>query len=303
MKPDTFGDYLRSIGRHPLLTAAEEIELARLVQRRQELTAAAETRKLTKQEQHQLRRGDKAARRMIEANLRLVVSIAKQMINSRSCKSLETMDLISLGNMGLATAVEKFDHTRGYKFSTYAYWWVRQSISRGIQMEDRMIRIPCHALESETKLRRVLARMASLNQPISLEAAAAEVGIPLDIAQRILVLQSVSSLDAPAPNGDSDTELVGLVADEQQAPDDFLLEWDPVEDIEELLQHLDEQTQQLVCRKYGLRGYQPSTYKELAKDWKLSRERLRQIVDSGLRRMRVLHRNGGARLTRFPQAV
>ena len=292
MSNDSLGDYLRQIARYPLLTPAEEIELSRLIVKRQELKAL--DRKLTKAEQHAVRRGDRAAQRMINSNLRLVVSVARQAHRARRCRSLEMLDLISHGNMGLATAVERFDYSRGYKFSTYAYWWIRQGISRGITSEDRMIRLPQHTHEAEARLRRVLGRMAANDEKVDLAAAAAEAGLDVAIARRILELQAVHSLNAPAP-GYQDVVLLDIIADENSHDDEPIVIGETTMVIEDLLELLDPRQRDVIVHFYGLNGQTPKTMVELSKQLGVSRERIRQIREVAERRMRVLYCHGAQR--------
>lgn len=292
MSNDSLGDYLRQIARYPLLTPSEEIELSRLILQRQELKAL--DRKLTKAEQHAIKRGDRAAQRMINSNLRLVVSVARQAHRARKCRSLEMLDLISHGNLGLAIAVERFDYSRGYKFSTYAYWWIRQGISRGIHSEDRMIRLPQHTCESEAKLRRALAKMAANGEKVDLAAAAKEAGLDVAIARRILELQAVHSLNAPAPGLD-DVVLLDIIADENIHEEEPIVIGETKMVVEDLLELLDARQRDVITHFYGLHGHPAKSMAEIATQLGVSRERVRQIRDVAERRMRVLYCHGAQR--------
>ena len=207
---DAIGFYLSSIGRVPLLTAAEEIELAHHVQAMKKLLEITEEKRTTRQK-HQIRMGKRARDRMMAANLRLVVSVAKKYQG----KGLELLDLVQEGSLGLERAVEKFDPTRGYKFSTYAFWWIRQSMTRAIACQSRTIRLPVHLSERLATIRKVSLDLAHKlgAMPSRLEIAE-EMEIEVEELDSILrQALTTSSLDAPV-NGDEGRSFLGdLIAD------------------------------------------------------------------------------------------
>jgi RNA polymerase primary sigma factor len=261
---DSLRLYLRSIGRVELLTAAQEVELAKRIER-----------------------GDMLAKRqMVEANLRLVVSIAKGYLG----RGLSFLDLIQEGSLGLIRAVEKFDYRRGYKFSTYATWWIRQAVTRAIADKARTIRIPVHMVE---KLNRVAHVERQLVQKLGREPEAAEIAEELrwpvgDVRDILRVAQQPVSLEKPV--GDEDeSELGDFVAD------DAVLE--PFEEASEHLQKegvrralgaLPERERQVIELRYGLAGGEPLTLEEVGKTFGVTRERIRQIENNTLKKLQRL---------------
>ena len=210
LSADSIGWYLSNIGRVPLLTPAEEIELAHHVQamkRLQELPAAD----LTARQKHQIRMGTRARDRMMAANLRLVVSVAKKYQN----QGLELLDLVQEGAIGLERAVDKFDPAMGYKFSTYAYWWIRQGMTRAIDNSARTIRLPIHVSEKLSKMRRVTRELSHRfgRQPNRLELAHALGMTPDELEELISQSAPCASLDAHARGDDDRSTLGELIAD------------------------------------------------------------------------------------------
>jgi RNA polymerase primary sigma factor len=256
--------YLRSIGRVELLTAAEEIALAKRIER-----------------------GDMAAKRhMVEANLRLVVSIAKGYLG----RGLGFLDLIQEGSLGLIRAVEKFDYRRGYKFSTYATWWIRQAVTRAIADKARTIRIPVHMVE---KLNRVTHVERQLVQRMGREPEPAEIAAELAITVRevrdiLRVAQLPVSLEKPV--GDEDeSELGDFVADDRaEEPFDTATERLQREDIQKALDALPERERQVIELRYGLRGHEPLTLEEVGRAFGVTRERIRQIENNTLKKLKQL---------------
>jgi len=261
---DSLRLYLRSIGQVDLLTAAQEVELAKRIER-----------------------GDMIAKRqMVEANLRLVVSIAKGYLG----RGLSFLDLIQEGSLGLIRAVEKFDYRRGYKFSTYATWWIRQAVTRAIADKARTIRIPVHMVE---KLNRVTHVERQLVQSLGREPEpyeiAAELRWPLDEVRDILrVAQLPVSLEKPV--GDEDeSELGDFVADEEVAqPFEEASEHLQREGVRRALDALPERERQVIELRYGLSGLEPLTLEEVGKTFGVTRERIRQIETNTLKKLRAL---------------
>jgi RNA polymerase primary sigma factor len=261
---DSLRLYLRSIGQVDLLTAAQEVELAKRIER-----------------------GDMVAKRqMVEANLRLVVSIAKGYLG----RGLSFLDLIQEGSLGLIRAVEKFDYRRGYKFSTYATWWIRQAVTRAIADKARTIRIPVHMVE---KLNRVTHVERQLVQSLGREPEpyeiAAELLWPLDEVRDILrVSQLPVSLEKPV--GDEDeSELGDFVADEEVAqPFEEASEHLQREGVRRALDALPERERQVIELRYGLSGLEPLTLEEVGKTFGVTRERIRQIETNTLKKLRAL---------------
>ena len=256
--------YLRSIGRVDLLTADQEVSLAKLIER-----------------------GDMAAKRhMVEANLRLVVSIAKGYLG----RGLGFLDLIQEGSLGLIRAVEKFDYRRGYKFSTYATWWIRQAVTRAIADKARTIRIPVHMVE---KLNRVTHVERQLVQRLGREPEPAEIAAELKISVRDVrdiqrVAQMPVSLEKPV--GDEDeSELGDFVADDSvEEPFEAATENLQREDIQRALDALPERERQVIELRYGLRGHEPLTLEEVGRAFGVTRERIRQIENNTLRKLKQL---------------
>ena len=261
---DSLRLYLRSIGRVELLTADQEIELAKRIER-----------------------GDMAAKRhMVEANLRLVVSIAKGYLG----RGLSFLDLIQEGSLGLIRAVEKFDYRRGYKFSTYATWWIRQAVTRAIADKARTIRIPVHMVE---KLNRVVHVERQLVQKLGREPEPHEIAAELEITVRevrdiLRVAQMPVSLEKPV--GDEDeSELGDFVADDQtEEPFEAATENLRREDIQRALNALPERERQVIELRYGLRGHEPLTLEEVGRAFGVTRERIRQIENNTLKKLKQL---------------
>ena len=261
---DSLRLYLRSIGRVDLLTADQEIDLAKRIER-----------------------GDmRAKRHMVEANLRLVVSIAKGYLG----RGLGFLDLIQEGSLGLIRAVEKFDYRRGYKFSTYATWWIRQAVTRAIADKARTIRIPVHMVE---KLNRVTHVERQLVQRLGREPEPGEIAAELEITVRevrdiLRVAQMPVSLEKPI--GDEDeSELGDFVADDAvEEPFEAAIENLQREDIQKALDALPERERQVIELRYGLRGHEPLTLEEVGRAFGVTRERIRQIENNTLRKLKQL---------------
>jgi RNA polymerase primary sigma factor len=285
---DPISWYLSTIGREPLLTAAEEIELGNQVQiMMQLLEEAKET--YSEKERKLIRVGKRSKERMMKANLRLVVSVAKKYQG----KGLELLDLIQEGSLGLERAVEKFDPTRGYKFSTYAFWWIRQSMTRAIACQSRTIRLPVHLSERLTTIRKVSLDLAhKLGALPSRREIAEALNMPLDELDGLLrQALTTSSLDAPV-NGDEGRSFLGdLIADSSNE--------EPLERVERGIHHeqlgrwmsyLSDQERQVLHLRFGLEGEERHTLAEIGRMLEVSRERVRQVELKALRKLRHLTR-------------
>ncbi|MFI9783954.1 sigma-70 family RNA polymerase sigma factor [Kitasatospora sp. NPDC051984] len=286
---DLLRQYLREIGRIRLLTAAEEVELACQIEAglfaEEALDRAPDgDERLTDDLDRLVVLGRIAKRRLIEANLRLVVSVAKRYVG----RGLTLLDLVQEGNLGLIRAVEKFDYARGYKFSTYATWWIRQAMSRALADQARTIRVPVHVVEL---INRVLRVQRSLLQERGVEPTAAEVGLVLQLpperVREILKLaQEPVSLHTPVGEED-DVALGDLIEDADAAspPESaaFLL---LREHLEAVLAILGERERQVVQLRYGLDDGRPRTLEEIGQLFGVTRERIRQIEAKTLRKLR-----------------
>lgn len=261
--------YLNEIGFSPLLSPDEEVYFARLAQK-----------------------GDEAGRkRMIESNLRLVVKISRRYVN----RGLTLLDLIEEGNLGLIRAVEKFDPERGFRFSTYATWWIRQTIERAIMNQTRTIRLPIHVVK---ELNLYLRAARELTQKLDHEPSPEEIADLLDKpvadVKRMLGLnERVTSVDMPM-GGSTDKSLLDTVADETAAdPAELLQESNLRGSIDGWLDQLSGKQQEVLSRRFGLRGYRMSTLEEVGKEIGLTRERVRQIQVEALKRLRdILEKQG-----------
>ena len=285
--------YLATIGRIPLLTPAEEIELGNQVQTMMQLTEDGsrdfDESGLTTQQRRSVRIGRRAKERMMKANLRLVVSVAKKYQG----KGLELLDLIQEGSLGLERAVEKFDPTRGYKFSTYAFWWIRQSMTRAIACQSRTIRLPVHLSERLTTIRKVSLDLAHKlgAMPSRVEIAEA-MDIPLDELDSLLrQALTTSSLDAPV-NGEEGRSFLGdLIADSSlDEPLDMVEQRIHHEQLGRWLSHLSEQEQHVLRLRFGLESNERHTLAEIGRLMDVSRERVRQVELKALRKLRNLTR-------------
>ncbi|TGG79187.1 MAG: sigma-70 family RNA polymerase sigma factor [Aphanocapsa feldmannii 277cV] len=284
--------YLSSIGRVPLLTPAEEIELGNQVQvmmRLIENIPAAEQSAYSVRQKKLIRIGRRSKQRMMKANLRLVVSVAKKYQG----KGLELLDLIQEGSLGLERAVEKFDPTRGYKFSTYAFWWIRQSMTRAIACQSRTIRLPVHLSERLVNVRRVTMDLAHRlgSMPGRGEVAAAmDMGVE-ELDGLLRQALTTSSLDAPI-NGDDGRSFLGdLIAD--QASEEPLEKVERCIHYEQLgrwLSHLTDQEAQVLKLRFGLAGEDRHTLAQIGRMLTVSRERVRQVEIKALRKLRNLSR-------------
>jgi RNA polymerase primary sigma factor len=284
---DPISWYLTKIGRVPLLTPAEEIELGNQVQAMMQLLETGPPESPTDRQKQILRIGRRSKERMMKANLRLVVSVAKKYQG----KGLELLDLIQEGSLGLERAVEKFDPTRGYKFSTYAFWWIRQSMTRAIACQSRTIRLPVHLSERLTAVRRVSLELAhKLGAMPSRGEIAEAMAIPIEELDALLrQALTTSSLDAPV-NGEEGRSFLGdLIADQaNEEPLDRVERGMHQEQLGRWLGHLTEQERQVLELRFGLEGGERHTLAEIGRLLDVSRERVRQVELKALRKLRNL---------------
>jgi RNA polymerase primary sigma factor len=282
---DSISWFLKSIGREPLLTAAEEIELGNKIQKMNTMTESAEE-ELNDQERKTIEEGKSAKERMIKANLRLVVSIAKKYQG----KGMELLDLIQEGSIGLERAVEKFDPTRGYKFSTYAFWWIRQSMTRAIAVQSRSIRLPLHLSERLAHVKKATQILSHKTGSIpSRMEIAEEMGLTIDELDAILRQSlTVSSLDEPTQSSDGKNSLVDLIADSRnEEPLDRLEQGIYKEQLRQWLGQLSEQEKGVIIQRFGLEDDRPYTLSEIGRMMDISRERVRQIELKALRKLKA----------------
>lgn len=292
--------YLKEIGKVPLLSADEEIELAQNMEDgavaiekinvlKGRLDGASEEEKAEIKEeiktlQRDVDKGADAKKRLAEANLRLVVSIAKRYVG----RGMLFLDLIQEGNLGLIKAVEKFDYKKGYKFSTYATWWIRQAITRAIADQARTIRIPVHMVETINKLIRVSRQLLQeLGREPSPEEIAKEMSMPVDRVREILkISQEPVSLETPIGE-EEDSHLGDFIKDDNvPVPADAAAFTLLKEQLEEVLGTLTEREQKVLTLRFGLEDGRARTLEEVGKEFKVTRERIRQIEAKALRKLR-----------------
>ncbi len=266
--------YLKEIGRVPLLSADEEIRLA------QQIEAGAKDDASFKE----MREGERAKKKLIDANLRLVVSIAKRYVG----RGMLFLDLIQEGNLGLIKAVDKFDYTKGYKFSTYATWWIRQAITRAIADQARTIRIPVHMVETINKLIRISRQLLQDKgrEPLP-EEIAEGMGISVERVREIQkIAQEPVSLETPIGE-EEDSHLGDFIEDQDAiAPDDAASYILLKEQIEDVFACLTEREQQVLVLRFGLKDGKPRTLEEVGQHFNVTRERIRQIEGKALTKLR-----------------
>ncbi|QXT63991.1 sigma-70 family RNA polymerase sigma factor [Tessaracoccus palaemonis] len=288
---DAVGLYLDAIAKTPLLTAVEEVELARRIEAglyASRIISGEETTALdaTDEELTEVAAdGERAMQRFIQSNLRLVVSVARKYGRAQ----MPLLDLVQEGNTGLIRAVEKFDYAKGFKFSTYATWWVRQAISRGIAQQGRIVRLPVHVAE---QVNQVSAVRRNLERQLGREPELIEIADELGLEEsRVVDLLRYArehvSLDAPV-EADGDTALGDLIARETApGPDEMVLDAEERGRLEEMLSDLDERSQDVVRRRYGLLDGRQAKLADIGTHWGITAERVRQIERQALATMRA----------------
>jgi RNA polymerase nonessential primary-like sigma factor len=298
---DMVRTYLREIGRVPLLTREQEIVYGKQVQQMMALLEAKEalvkklrreiaieewTAKVNLSEAELndlIRKGQRAKQKMIEANLRLVVAIAKKYQK----RNMEFLDLIQEGTMGLERGVEKFDPIRGYKFSTYAYWWIRQAITRAIAQQARTIRLPIHITEKLNKIKKVQRELAQTlgRSPNAVEIAEALELEPAQIREYLNLARQPVSLDVRV--GDNqDTELQDLLEDDGISPENFMTQESLRQDLDTLLSELTPQQREVLSLRFGLQDGNELSLAKVGERLNLSRERVRQLEHQALAHLR-----------------
>lgn len=287
---DAVGQYLEEIARTPLLTALEEVELARQIEAGLAATALLngdiELKVVASEDELRAiqREGELAMQRFVKANLRLVVSVARKYGRSQ----MPLLDLVQEGNTGLIRAVEKFDYAKGFKFSTYATWWVRQSISRGVAQQARIVRLPVHVAE---QVNQVSAVRRNLERELGREPELSEIAAELELDEdKVIDLIRYSrdhvSLDAPVEE-DGDTALGDLIArDTAPGPDEMVLDAEDRERLEGMLASLDDRSADVVRRRYGLVDGRQAKLSDIGHVWGITAERVRQIERSALAQLR-----------------
>ena len=268
-KSDSVQMYLREIGKYPLLTSEEEVDLAKRIIKKDEM----------------------ARQKLMLSNLRLVVSIAKKYVGRSA--NLTLLDLIQEGNIGLSRAVDKFDYHKGFKFSTYATWWIRQGITRALADQARTIRIPVHMIETINKYQQVVRRLVQdLGREPLPEEVAAEMGVEVEKIRHIIkISQDTVPLEAPVGDEDGDSVLADFVADEDTVSPETMAGRRILRDhINEIISDLTERESKILEMRFGLEDGVTHTLEEVGKVFGVTRERIRQIEAKALEKIRQHHR-------------
>lgn len=289
--------YLKEIGKVPLLTAEQEVELAKMIEAGKEAEKELKKPDLDEKRRRELQRivrmGERAKAKLIESNLRLVVSIAKKYVG----RGLLFLDLIQEGNLGLIRAVEKFDYKKGYKFSTYATWWIRQAITRAIADQARTIRIPVHMVETINKMSRVQRQLLQeLGREPTPEEIAREMGISVEKVHEIQkISQDPVSLETPIGE-EEDSQLGDFVKDEKaEDPVDYASKTMLREDVRKLLEGLSERERKVIEYRFGLIDGRARTLEEVGQLFGVTRERIRQIESKTIKKLQNPNKSAGLR--------
>lgn len=273
--------YLREIGRTPLLSAEQEVKLANQVQ---SMLPLLDKERPTPEEQQLIKRGQHAKQEMTKANLRLVVSIAKKYQN----RGLSLLDLIQEGSLGLIRAIEKFDPTKGYKFSTYAYWWIRQAVTRAIANQGRTIRLPIHITQHLNKIKKATRQLSQeLGRQPTEEELAERLDLELDKLRTIRqALRKTKLRSLNVKLEDNQTELEQMLAADSPSPSDLAFQAELRTQIYSLLQCLSPRQRDVIALRFGLQTGRPMTYEEIGDRCGISRERVRQIKNRAMRTLK-----------------
>ena len=287
--------YLKEIGKVSLLTPAEEVSIARRIESgaesaklSSEAVAADKWSSITAQERRKIRRaiadGERARQELTSANLRLVVSIAKRYVG----RGVPILDLIQEGNLGLMRAVQKFDYSKGFRFSTYATWWIRQATTRAIADQSRTIRVPVHMVESINKVVRAQRALGqSLERDPTLAELANDVDLPEERVAEILRIASQDPLSLDSPVGDEDdVSMADFIADKGAAPLDIAVRKLLEQAVRDILDELSDRESDVVRLRFGLVDGRPRTLEEVGKEFGVTRERIRQIESKTLAKLR-----------------
>ena len=275
---NTVRDYLKEIGRTPLLKSEEEVKLANQIQA---MLPLQDKKDLSPEEQKIVRLGQRAKQKMVKANLRLVVSIAKKYQN----RGLSMLDLIQEGSIGLMRASEKFDASKGYKFSTYSYWWIRQAMTRAIANHARTIRLPIHITQDLNKVKKVTRQ---LSQQLGRRPSDLEIADELDMdLKKLRALAQSARITKPkslnATIDENQTELGQILADDSASPSDFVANQEIRTQIQNLLHTLSPKQRDVITLRYGLKDGRTMTYEQIGEICGISRERVRQIKNKAMK--------------------
>ncbi len=267
---DSVKIYLQQIGKIPLLSIDEELEIAREIKEKN---------------------SEPAKEKLVNANLRLVVSIAKKYIG----RGLSFLDLIQEGNMGLMKAAEKFDYSKGYKFSTYATWWIQQSITRSIADKSRIIRLPVHMIETLSKIKKVTIDLTTEHGRVpTKDEIAAKVGISVNkLSQLVKAAQATISIETPTTQKDENSKLGDFIVDESTlSPDTKVTQENLFDDIQKMLSHLSQKEKDVLIMRFGLDDNgTKKTLEEIGSIYSVSRERIRQIENRAISKLKKLCKN------------
>ena len=275
---NTVRDYLKEIGRTPLLKPEEEVKYANQIQA---MLPLVDKKDLSPEEKKIVRCGEKAKQKMVQANLRLVVSIAKKYQN----RGLSMLDLIQEGSIGLMRASEKFDASKGYKFSTYSYWWIRQAMTRAIANYARTIRLPIHITQDLNKVKKTTRK---LSQKLGRKPSDLEIAQELDMdLQKLRSLAQSARITKPKSLNvtidENQTELGQILADDSASPSDFVASQETRSQIQNLLHTLSPKQRDVITLRYGLNDGRTMTYEQIGDVCGISRERVRQIKNKAMK--------------------